>query len=127
MQLCAHNIKLRFFHTSKPASYKRASHILTFAKLVECAIIFRDVVFLEVLDGVGVLHPLEGLLGRLERWVELFDKGGVFGIGHDSRRHVAHEILDSVEQLLELDEGAFGLDVRVFGQMPTRARLFRAV
>ena len=49
----------------------------TFAELVESAVVLRDVVFLEIFDGLGIFHPPKRLLRRLEGRVQFLYQGGV--------------------------------------------------
>ena len=100
--------------------------------------------FLQVLDGVFVIHSPEGTFGRLEVRVDFLEEVGQ-GSLHDAVDHVTHEIFQAIQQIVEGDERTLGLDVRVpnrnekislivnrsphysLGQMSSCTRLFCSV
>jgi hypothetical protein len=82
------------------------------AKLVEAAVVFSNVVCFQVLDGLGVVHAAEGLLGNLEFRVQLLDHVSERRI-QDSLDNVAHQIFEAVEQLVKSDEWTLSFNVSV--------------
>ena len=93
-------------------------------ELVEGTILLLVVVILQPLDGLRVFHPPERLLGRDELGIELVNHVAQRRL-EDSVHHVAHQVLQPVQQLREVDEGTLGLDMGVLSNVSPGARLLR--
>lgn len=91
-----------------------------FTEFVECAVVLSDIVLLQPGNGIRIVHSTEWSFRRLEIWIELLDIVAEWWFQH-TINNVTHQIFKPIQQLIECDEWAFGLDMAVFGQMATRA------
>ncbi len=92
------------------------------AKLKCSSILLGDVVLLQVLNGIGVVHALEGLLRLLKVRVEEVQQLFSHRVGEDARNDVGDERLDGVQQIVKGDKDALRFNVRVLRQMTAGSR-----
>eukprot|EP00754_Rhynchopus_humris_P039990 Rhum_TRINITY_DN23058_c0_g1::Rhum_TRINITY_DN23058_c0_g1_i1::g.177050::m.177050 len=79
------------------------------------------------LRDVALLPAVRAVVGPVlhRAGVELPDL--VAARRHEALEHADHNVLQTLEQVLEVDEGVLGLNVRELGQVALRLRLLRAV
>lgn len=83
-----------------------------FAELVETAILFRDVVLAQILDGLGVVHPQKRALRNLEVGVQFVNYIGIRRL-ENAVHYVANQVLQSIQQVVKRDKRAFSFNMRV--------------
>jgi len=78
------------------------------------AILVHNVMLVEPLNGVSVLHADEWPLWLFEAWVEGFDQFRHIRVCKELVNHSADDLLNVVEQVVEVDEIQLGFHMRVF-------------
>ena len=86
------------------------------AKFIECSIFLLVVVILQPLNSLAVFHSSERFLWRNKFWVEFIDHVTERRLEHPVH-HVTHQVLQSVQQLGEVNEWTLCLDMSVLSNM----------
>ena len=94
-------------------------------KLVVTSVVLFDVVFLQVRDGIFVVHSHEWLFWRHKVWMKIVHVLASWRL-EKPVDDVDEQVFNAIQKLLKSDKGAFGFDVSVFRQVPTSATLFRS-
>lgn len=85
---------------------------MNLSELVEGAIVFANVVFTQVFDGLSVVHAHERLLWRDEVGVQFVYKAAKLGF-QDAIANINNEILELVQQVFKGNKRTFCLHVSV--------------